>query len=101
MDLTNPADAEFEIELKGTGRQLGHFEFKHGVDLELSGNNFIAKMIRKSSSTKGWFAEKGFFPVETKVIVDFNMNLNADMFKSAAGKRYAIAVKDTNLVFYF
>merc|ERR1712106_893395 len=41
-DLTNPANAEFEIEAKGTGRRLGQFEFKRKVDWEFSGNQIIA-----------------------------------------------------------
>eukprot|EP00092_Neocalanus_flemingeri_P037349 GFUD01040673.1.p1 GENE.GFUD01040673.1~~GFUD01040673.1.p1 ORF type:complete len:859 (-),score=238.55 GFUD01040673.1:100-2478(-) len=101
-DMTNPADAEFQIEAKGTGRRLGQFEFKRKVDWEFTGNQFIASIIGKSSSQKGWFADKGFSPVDTKVNVNFdynNMNLNGNMVKVVAGKRYAIAVKDNNLVF--
>merc|ERR1711892_1879 len=101
-DLTNPADAEFEIEAKGTGRHLGQFEFKRKVDWEFSGNQIIASIIGQSSSQKGWFADKGFSPIDTKVNINFdysNMNLNANMVKVVAGQRYAIAVKDNSLVF--
>merc|ERR1712071_611309 len=38
-DLTNPADAQFEIEAKGTGRHLGQFEFKRKVDWAFSKSN--------------------------------------------------------------
>merc|ERR1712106_1004998 len=101
-DLTNPADAKFEIEAKGTGRHLGQFEFKRKVDWEFSGNQIIASIIGQSSSQKGWFADKGFSPIDTKVNINFdynNMNLNANMVKVVAGQRYAIAVKDNSLVF--
>jgi len=103
-DVSNPLDAEFEIEAKGTGRRLGQFEFKRKVDWNCNANNFIASIIGKSSSEKGWFAEKGLSPVDTKINVDFdynNMNLNANMVKVVAGKRYAVAVKDNNLDFSF
>jgi len=99
-DLTNPANAEFEIEAKGTGNRLGQFEFKRKVDWEFSGNSLIASIIGKSSSQKGWFADQGFSPIDTKVNINFdysNMNLNANMVKVVAGKRYAVAVKDNNL----
>jgi hypothetical protein len=103
-DVSNPSDAEFEIEAKGTGSHIGQFEFKRKVDWNCNGNNFIASIIGKSSSEKGWFAEKGLNPVDTKINVDFdynNMNLNANMVKVVAGKRYAVAVKDNNLDFSF
>eukprot|EP00090_Calanus_glacialis_P017890 TRINITY_DN2775_c0_g1_i2.p1 TRINITY_DN2775_c0_g1~~TRINITY_DN2775_c0_g1_i2.p1 ORF type:complete len:864 (-),score=245.27 TRINITY_DN2775_c0_g1_i2:151-2718(-) len=103
-DVSNPSNGEFEIEAKGTGRRLGQFEFKRKVDWNCNGNNFIASIIGKSSSEKGWFAEKGLNPVDTKINVDFdynNMNLNANMVKVVAGKRYAVAVKDNNLDFSF
>merc|ERR1711892_395543 len=99
-DLTNPADAKFEIEAKGTERHLGQFEFKRKVDWEFSGNQIIATIIGQSSSQKGWFADQGFSPIDTKVNINFdysNMNLNANMVKVVAGKRYAVAVKDNNL----
>merc|ERR1712123_119930 len=101
-DLTNPANAEFEIKAKGTGKRLGQFEFKRKVDWGFSGNQIIASIIGKSSSQKGWFADKGFSPIDTKVNINFdysNMNLNANMVKVVAGKRYALAVKDNSLVF--
>merc|ERR1712192_155273 len=100
----NNVDAEFEIEAKGTGRRLGQFEFKRKIDWNTNGNNFIASIIGKSSSEKGWFAEKGLNPVDTKINVDFdynNMNLNANIVKVVAGKRYAVAVKNNNLDFSF
>ena len=48
----------------------------------------------------GWFAEKGINPVDTKINIDFNykkMNLNADLVKVVAGKRYGVSVKNNML----
>jgi len=99
-DVSNPSNAQFEIEAKGTGRRLGQFEFKREVNWNFSSNKFNANVIGKSSSAKGWFAEKGFSPIDTKINLDFDYNtmvLNANIVKVVAGKRYAVAVKDNNL----
>merc|ERR1712128_295166 len=98
------ADLEVEIEAKGTGERLGQFEFKREVNWNINGNKFNANVIGKSSSEKGWFAEKGLNPVDTKINLDFDYNsmvLNADIVKVVAGKRYGVAVKNNNLNFSF
>jgi len=99
-DVANPADGEIEFELKGNGPNLGNFEFSRDFEWNINGDKLIANIIGKSSSQKGWFAEKGLSPVDTKVNIDFDvneMNLNANMVKVVNGKRYAIGVKDNNL----
>merc|ERR1712156_424851 len=99
-DVTNPADGEIEFELKGNGPNLGNFEFSRDFEWNIKGDKLIANIIGKSSSQKGWFAEKGLSPVDTKVNIDFDVNemsLNANMVKVVNGKRYAIGVKDNNL----
>merc|ERR1711893_75999 len=99
-DVANPADGEIEFELKGNGPNLGNFEFSRDFEWNINGDKLIANIIGKSRSQKGWFAEKGLSPVDTKVNIDFDineMNLNANMVKVVNGKRYAIGVKDNNL----
>ena len=99
-DVSNPNDASFEIEAKGNGPNLGKFEFERKVDWKCDSSKFKINIIGKSSSEKGWFAEKGLNPVDTKikVIFDYNkMNLNADIDKVVAGKRYSVGVKDNML----
>lgn len=59
----------------------------------------LLQTIGKSSSEKGWLQRRDLAQL-TKINVDFdynNMNLNANMVKVVAGKRYAVAVKDNNL----
>ena len=99
-DVSNPNDASFEIEAEGNGPNLGKFEFERKVDWKCDSSKFKINIIGKSSSEKGWFAEKGLNPVDTKikVIFDYNkMNLNADIDKVVAGKRYSVGVKDNML----
>ena len=99
-DVSNLNNAQFEIEVKGNGPNLGKFEFERKVDWKYDSSTFKTNIVGKSSSEKGWFAEKGFNPVDTKINVDFNynkMNLNADIVKVVAGKRYAVAVKNNML----
>ena len=99
-DVSNLNDAGFEIEAEGNGPNLGKFEFERKVDWKCDSSKFKINIIGKSSSEKGWFAEKGLNPVDTKikVIFDYNkMNLNADIDKVVAGKRYSVGVKDNML----
>jgi len=99
-DVSNLNDAAFEIEAEGNGPNLGKFEFERKVDWKCDSSKFQINIIGKSSSEKGWFAEKGLNPVDTKikVIFDYNkMNLNADIDKVVAGKRYSVGVKDNML----
>ena len=99
-DVSNLNDAAFEIEAEGNGPNLGKFEFERKVDWKCDSSKFKINIIGKSSSEKGWFAEKGLNPVDTKikVIFDYNkMNLNADIDKVVAGKRYSVGVKDNML----
>jgi len=99
-DVSNLNNAQFEVEVKGNGPNLGKFEFERKVDWKYDSSTFKTNIVGKSSSEKGWFAEKGFNPVDTKINVDFNynkMNLNADIVKVVAGKRYAVAVKNNML----
>jgi len=103
-DITNPADVEFEIEAKGTGRRLGKFEFHRKVEMKCTGSEVSAAIVGKFKSQKGFFADKGMSPIDTKININFDynkMNLNGNMVKVVAGKRYAIAVKDNNLDFSF
>jgi len=99
-DVTNPLNGDFEVEAKGTGPRLGQFEFEREIDWDFNGNRLVAKIIGKSSSTKGPFAAKGLSPIETKINIDFDVNkvnLNADLVKVIAGRRYAVNVKDNTL----
>merc|ERR1712027_216792 len=74
---------------------------KDVLDVSSVRNNGIKfNIVGNSSSEKGWFAEKGINPVDTKINVDFNykkMNLNADLVKVVAGKRYGVSVKNNML----
>merc|ERR1711923_68919 len=99
-DISNPADGKLEFEIKGTGPRLGNFEFSRDFDWNIRGDKLIANIIGKSSSQKGWFAEKGLSPVDTKINIDFDVhktNLNAKLVKVVNGMRYAVGVKDNNL----
>merc|ERR1712083_1133651 len=81
-DISNPAEGKLEFEIKGTGLRLGNFEFSRDFDWNIRGDKLIANIIGKSSSQKGWFAEKGLSPIDTKINIDFDvneMNLNANM----------------------
>jgi hypothetical protein len=103
-DISNIRAAELEVEVKGNGPRLGQFEFKRDINWAINGDVFKGSVIGKSNSEKGWFAEKGLNPVDTKINWNFdasNMNLNADIVKVVAGKRYAVGVKNNNLELSF
>ena len=99
-DVSNPSAAKLEVEARGNGPNLGKFEFSRSIDWTYNHNTFKTNIVGKSSSEKGWFAEKGINPVDTKIAIDFNyknMNLNADIVKVVAGNRYGVSVKNNML----
>merc|ERR1719187_72128 len=99
-DVSNPSAAKLEVEAKGNGPNLGKFEFSRNIDWTYNHNTFKTNIVGKSSSEKGWFAEKGINPVDTKINVDWTYNHNTfktNIVKVVAGKRYGVSVKNNML----